>query len=237
MKLFLKGIGQNKAARLRKCKPYILLFSVLFALLTTTGSTLSWFTSADSITNTQKTPPAPNFRVTVVDVFTPPEDPPQPGDTVPKRVGAQNQEEKPAFVRLLVLPTFVIDGANPGDLPTVLPAVFGTHVIMEDFNSADWIDGGDGYYYYKHILAGGESTDDGWNADSLLSTDRNLFNSVSLPDPMPAGYENAHLVIEVKVEAVGIKPADAFINSWWDGAIPTASPLKDVHDALAALAQ
>jgi hypothetical protein len=234
MNKFMRGLGQNKGDRLRKCKPFILLFCVLFAFVTVLGSTMAWFTSSDSRTNNLQGPPEKGFNVDVVDVFpgTPDHD-----DTYNKRVGAANVNEKPAFVRLLVVPVIVIDGVNPGDKPTLLPAVFGTDIHMESPNFADWIDGGDGYFYYKHILPGKTSTDSGaapaTQVPGMTYLDNNLFDQVTIDAGLLSQYPDAHVVIEVKVEGVGIRPASEYIDSWWKGVVPaTGTPLWDVYDAL-----
>ena len=232
MKRMLKELGRDKAFRLRKCKPYILAFCILFAMFELLGSTLAWFTTADFRVNSMETPPDKSFSVHAVDIFDP-----NPDDGVyHKRVGAVNAEEKPAFVRLLVIPVFVIDPVNPGDAPTLLPATLGgpgsgAMVIMDDLNTdsndGDWLDatdfaGGDGYFYYRHILGANESTD----------TARNLFNTVTL-GPLPQGYEEAHLVIEVKCEAVCTQPPGEYVNAWWDGDLPpSGTPQREAYELL-----
>jgi len=234
MKKVLNELGRYKAFRLRKCKPCILAFCILFAMLQLFGSTYTWFTAEDSVVNSMETPPIKSFLVFAVDVF----DPEPDGDLYHKRVGAVNLEEKPALVRLLVTPVFVIDPVNPGDPPTLLPATIGgpgsgAMVIMEDLNtdvsSGDWVDatdvsvGGDGYFYYRRILEPGESTD----------AARNLFNTVTLAPSLPPGYDEAHLVIEVKCEAVGIRPADEYVNSWWCGVVPpSGAPQRAAYELL-----
>jgi hypothetical protein len=213
--------------RLNKCKPFILLFCLLLSFTISLSGTLSWFTASDTRTNSLKTPPEKGFMINLVDVFEGyPED-----DKYNKRVGAANTDEKDAFVRLLVIPTIYLDdnaAANEG-VRTVLPAVFGVDVIIEDLNTADWLDGGDGYYYYKHILAGKTSTDD---------LNKNLFNQVSISPALLAAYPFAHVMIEVKLEGVGTAPANEYRESWWDwdGVPPTplTAPLQTVDAALQA---
>lgn len=237
MKKFLKELGRNKAFRLRKCKPYILLFCALFALFELLGSTLAWYTTADSLVNVITTPAARHFRVRAVDVF----DPEPEQGVYTKRVGAANVDDKAAFVRLLALPVFVIE--HPDGPPTLLPATIGkpgsgAMVIMSDLNETDWIDatdlgpGGDGYFYYKYILEPGKSTDTG----HASREDHNLFNQIEI-GALPPGYEDAELVIEVICEAVSASPPGKYIQSWWGGEIPPDSignPLRAVYEALQA---
>jgi len=203
---------------LRKAKPVILAGSIVLAVLLVLGGTLAWFTSADFVRNPlRRAEPALEFTVVEVDEFDP-----EPEDGLyTKRVGAQNVGDIPAFVRLLVLPVFKLEDGGPQ--PTLLPAVLGTepgpvpadaNVIIEDFNLAtwngtawtggNWVDGGDGYYYYLNRLDPETSTDiDGLN--------ENLFEHLRLV-AMPAGYENATLVIEVKCEALEVKN---YREGWW----------------------
>ncbi|MCL2494793.1 MAG: hypothetical protein FWE98_03960 [Oscillospiraceae bacterium] len=231
----MKGLWQDRALRLKKCKPYILVFCLLFALVQLLGSTLAWFTAADGRVNAMESPPNKQFFIHGVDVFSPNKD----GDLWHKRVGAENPSEKPGFVRLLVSAVVEIPSAVAGVPPTLLPASIGASgsgalVIMNDFNGTDWIDatdpaaGGDGYFYYKHILEPGESTDDGFS----LGSGKNLFNEVMLASPLPPGYEYARLVIEVKCEAVGIKPSTVYVDSWWGGSPPASGILLAVYTAL-----
>jgi len=223
MNILLKRFAASGVKMLHKNKRIILLFCVLFALAVLLGSTYSWFTSADSNTNILYTDPMKDFKITVVDVF---DDTPQiPGDTWNKRVGAVNHAENPGFVRLLVIPTIVA-----ADGETVLPAEFGTHVTIEDLNIIDWIYGEDGYYYYTHVLLSGESTD-------TMSPKKNLFNTVKVSSSLPAEYEDAHLKIEIKCEAVGIKQWDYRMGWWGIATAPGETNLKAVDDILALLAQ
>jgi hypothetical protein len=231
MQKIFKEVLQNKLLKLRRSKPALLGLCAFLALLVVTGSTLAWYIVFDSSTN-HLTSYGKGFTVTVVDDFDPT---PDPAGSYEKRVGAVNQNEKPAFVRLLVMPTFLA-----ADGKTVLPAVFGTHVMLTDINLAawngsawnggDWAEGGDGYYYYLHVLPGGASTD----ADDL---DQNLFNHVKIADTLPIEYQNAQLRIEVKCEAVGIQKWHYRLGWWGHTPAPTNPTLNNIDVALAALAQ
>ena len=233
-------LGRNKSGRLRKCKPFILAGCVLFSLLMLFGSTLAWFTAADTVANNMKTPQEKGFMLDLVDVF---DETPDGNDVYSKRVGAANTEEKDAFVRLLVIPTIVIDPAAPGGNALVLPAVLGTDVILQDLNTTDWIDctditdGGDGYFYYKYILEGKTSTDTSEPAIAGMTyLDKNLFGQVVISPELLEEYPTAHLRIEVKLEAVDIKPASEYRLSWWNwdgtGANPLPAALLNVDSAL-----
>jgi len=211
---------QLRSWKLRRLKPVILIGCFMLAVLMLLGSTLAWFTANDDVLNrVRRDEKAKRFEVVEVDVF-----PDQDFDgEIEKRVGAQNVGELPAFVRLLVLPVFKSEeghlipavlgqpGANPSDPPVPADA----NVIVLDFNLAewnpgtlaweggDWADGEDGYYYYLRRLDPETSTDD---------LGKNLFETLELVQPMPEGYENATLVIEVKSEAVELKN---YREAWW----------------------
>jgi len=237
MEKFMKEMWRDRAYRLKKCKPYILVFSILFALAQLLGSTLAWFTTADTRVNAMETSAKKHYATHAVDVF----DPVKTEDGwYNKRVGAANIGEKPSFVRLLVTAIFEIPSSTPGGPPILLPATIGDPdsdalVIMKDYNDNDWIDatdtqnGGDGYYYYKYILQPGESTD----IDNEINADHNLFNRIVLADSLPPEYNNARLIIEVKCEAVGTRPSTQYVEIWWNGEIPVyGSVLDDVYEAL-----
>jgi hypothetical protein len=216
-----RRVGKTKG--LRKNKPFILLFCVMLALFLNLGSTGAWFTATDARTNSFTGDPRKDFNIGVVDVFD--SDPPTSNLVWVKRVGAINYAKKAGFVRLLVMPAFLA-----ADGETILPAEFGVHVLIEDLNTADWMAGGDGYYYYKHILEPGESTDE-------MSPKKNLFNAVSISDALGDEYDGAHLKIEVKCEAVGIRKWDYRMGWWGSVNTPTALGLSAVDALLAPLTQ
>jgi len=213
---------KERQERMQKIKPVILLFCVLFSFIVALGSSYAWFTSVDNIENElYSREDKRHFSVIAVDDFPEPNKPRTPGNSIAKRVGAHNNGSRDAFVRIMVIPTITAaDG-------TALPAAFGTQ-ITADFNKTDWIDGEDGYFYYKYILPKGISTD-------TMPTPRNLFESVEIAEGLDKRYTGAELNIEVKVEACGINPADEYVNSWWHGKIPAnTTVLFTVHTTLQA---
>lgn len=229
------GKAEKKSRRsrwLRRAKPVIFTGCLLISVLLVLGSTMAWFTSADEVNNrVRREEPAKEFIVVRVDEF---DDTPDASGLYEKHVGANNVGDLPAFVRLLVLPVFKsadgnlfpavlgVKGANPGDPPVPPDA----NVIIKDFNLAtwngttfaweggDWVDGGDGYYYYLKRLEPGDSTE---------ALGENLFSQLELLTPTPAGYDNATLKIEVKCEAVEPKN---YREAWWllPGNIAPVSP-------------
>ena len=235
MRTGIKTIWQGKAQRLRKCKPLILGFCVIFAILVVSGSTLAWFISVDSCVNNFQTPPEKGFSAAAVDVFNPIM---RPDHTWSKKVGAVNRDEKPAFIRLLVLPTFLA-----ADKKTILPAKPATadsYVKFPDINLATWsgsawiggdlADGEDGYFYYLHALPGNTTTD-------TNGLNQNLFNTVKVSDPLPAEYKGASLRIEVKCEAVNTQKWNYRIGWWGMNTAPPGQTLRRIDAALSALAK
>jgi len=220
--------ADEKKRRLRGLRRHTLIFSLLLSFVLALGGSFAWYTVADNVVNNLVSRDSPSrFHVRAVDEFTAAPD----HGVYAKRVGAVNLDNRPAFARLLVSAVFVIDSPAGGP-PIVMHATIGppgsgAMVIMADFNASDWKDGGDGYFYYLRVLHALESTDTGWNTGN----DRNLFNTVTM-GTLPAGYENARLVIEVACEAVGVTPPGEYINGWWHGVTPAANPLLAVHTAL-----
>jgi hypothetical protein len=175
----------------------------------------SWFTRTEAVVN-QLSSDAPLFSVGVVDEFTPPAEV-RPGSSTPKRVGAVNRGNQPAFVRLLVWPVVT----DPNGVP--LPARLGQEVKLGGLDAAKWRDGGDGYYYFLGRLAPGSATPD-------------LFTAVELDGQLGAAYEGASLRLDVKTEAVEPR-LGAYRMSWWGVSAPPLDPSLSVIDAsLAALA-
>lgn len=79
-----------------------------------------------------------------------PQDGIYPGDTVPKIVNVKNDGNLDMIVRLKVEKAWMnnTDGLLDNEL------------IEIDFNADKWLDGGDGYFYYKGILKPGEMTEE-----------------------------------------------------------------------------
>ncbi|MDR1928098.1 MAG: hypothetical protein LBQ33_05615 [Oscillospiraceae bacterium] len=218
----MKPFDTRKSKRLSLPKKLVMLpLSMLLALFVLIGGTLAWFIATDGRINPFRTGKY-EYQVQAVDVFSAPASPAQPGEIVSKRVGAVNNGELSAFVRLLVLPSIL-----SSDGSTLLPASFGSEVLIVDLNTTDWINGGDGYYYYLHRLDPGVSTTD-------LAQD--LFSQVRIAPGLSADYNDANLKIEVKCESTDIMQWNYRIG-WWNSADPvTAGALAPVDAALSALA-
>ncbi|MDR1815887.1 MAG: hypothetical protein LBR00_04295 [Clostridiales Family XIII bacterium] len=178
--------------------------------------TFAWFTGVDSRVNPLRVPQLV-FHVSAVDEFTPPQTPPTPGGAaIPKRVGATNDGDLRAVVRLLALPQILA-----ADGETVLPARLGGEVEA-DMESLLWVPGGDGYYYWIGVLAPGETTED-------------LFTEVKLKSGLAETYEGAKLIIEIKTEASVASVRDYRLGWWGSESAPTDATLAQIDGVLSAM--
>ena len=142
----------KKGKRLRKLKPVIFVFSLVYAIGMLLGSTFSWFTSSDDRVNEFRND-MPIFSAQAVDIF----DPANPWKPDNKQVSAGNTGEKDAFVRIMVLPV-IMNGSTP------LQARIGEEIeitFLDIYNSVSnptgkWIDGNDGYYRSEERRVGKE---------------------------------------------------------------------------------
>jgi len=205
------------AKRAVKAKPHILLMCILIASVMTVGTTLAWFVVSERKVNKLTTPPDQTFRIKVLDIFEEPPTPPGKGDSFAKTVGAVNVGDKRGLVRVMLLPVFESDDG------TLLPASFGDQLIFT-INESNWLYGGDGYYYYLHILEPGQDTN---------TLGRNLFTQVTLSEDLGDEYIDATLRIEVKCEAVDLKQ-DNYRVAWWGSAsVPSDTTLQSIDAILA----
>lgn len=140
------------------------------------------------------------------------------GESIEKEVLIKNTGTIKQFVRVMVLPEVraPVDGDT---IQQVLPLIIGRDLFLEGMVTADWVDGGDGYYYY---IKGA--------VDPKDSTSR-LFESIRLSDSLADQYNQTDFSIYLKVETVNCAEF-AYRDAWWQGVTPTVSPLKEVDDAL-----
>lgn len=139
--------------------------------------------------------------------------------SVKKEVSIKNNGTINQFVRVMVSPQVQAEIAGDVQNKQILPLKIGTDLILEEMITADWLDGGDGYYYYiKEAVKPGQETSE-------------LFKKVKLSDQLRDRYHDAKLVIVVKAEAINCAEF-AYRDAWWQGITPTAGALKDVEDAL-----
>lgn len=102
-----------------------------------------------------------------------------PGMSVSKIVQVKNTGSADAFVRLRVEKSLTLETKEAGDA-----------AVMEiDFNTADWLYGEDGYWYYKIPLKAGETT-------------APLFSEVLFDKEAGNLYQNARAAISIAAHAV-----------------------------------
>lgn len=139
--------------------------------------------------------------------------------SVKKEVSIKNNGSINQFVRVMVSPQVQAEIAGDAQNKQILPLKIGTDLILEEMTTSDWLDGGDGYYYYiKEAVKPGKETSE-------------LFKKVKLSDQLRDRYHDAKLSIILKAETINCAEF-AYRDAWWQGNTPTTAPLKDVDDAL-----
>lgn len=136
-----------------------------------------------------------------------------------KQVWAKNTGELDSFIRVLALPVLSKKQANGTTL--LLPAtVNGSNPVLTiDYNLADWIEGEDGYFYYKKKLAQDEKT-------------AFLFSKVRLNQTnITEDYQDVQLSFEIKLEGIGISKY-AYRDAWWNSSVPSSGQLLQVDNLL-----
>lgn len=141
--------------------------------------------------------------------------------SVPKEVRIQNTGTIKQFVRVMVLPEVRAKIIGDAQNEQVLPLTIGTDILLEEMATADWVDGGDGYYYYNKAVEPNKFTS-------------YLFKTVKLSSQLSKHYDQGKFTIALKVETINCAEF-AYRDAWWQGATPTQAPLKTVDDALKAI--
>lgn len=120
-----------------------------------------------------------------------------PGSVVDKVVYVENVGSGAFYTRVKITPEMVdADGK-------IIPLDASERLLTLDLNSADWIPGTDGYYYYNGTLSPKAATS-------------KLFNQVTFSKDMGDKYQNATVHIYVTAEAVQTANLDKYgpINVW-----------------------
>ena len=121
-----------------------------------------------------------------------------PGQSVSKRVRVENTGSGDAWVRIYVKPAIELKDKTPGD-PSVLSI---------DFDTANWTQQGD-YWYYNHVLTTGATTP-------------NLFENVTFTgEDMGNVYQGSTVTVTVRAEAV--QSANNTNSALTAGGWPTAN--------------
>ncbi|MEO1768823.1 MULTISPECIES: hypothetical protein [Enterococcus] len=139
--------------------------------------------------------------------------------SIKKEVSIKNTGTINQFIRVMVSPQVQAEIAGDIQNKQILPLKIGTDLILEEMTASDWLDGGDGYYYYiKEAVKPGKETSE-------------LFKKVKLSDQLRDQYHGSKLMIILKAETINCAEF-AYRDSWWQGNTPTTGSLKDVDDAL-----
>ncbi len=169
-----------------KKRNMILGSTIVLAVLLVAG-TMAWFTSNPAaVENTFKAGTVDievneNGFKNVTNV--------NPGDTHKKEVKVESLGSKDTYVRVKLTEKWedLVEGVTTDGVATYV-------------TGDDWVDGGDGYYYYKKIMIGGETTP--------------LIEEVVFDGPkMGNDFQNATFKLEVKAEAVQASHY-AFRDEW-----------------------
>lgn len=201
-------------------KPFLFSFAFLLSVICLgygAYSTYSALTDHDEKVNEFR---LSNLTTTIEEEFE------EPGDFAPdvdytKKVTIKNSAETEMFIRVLALPKISKMEAG-SETEILLPS--GTNgakpVLTIDYNLTDWIDGGDGYFYYKTKIAKNGET------KALFNTVR--LNGANIDKEL---YNGSTLTFEIKVESINTSQF-AYRDAWWNGSTPTVNPLQEVDNLL-----
>lgn len=191
---------------MKKIKNKKSVIAIVSVLVVVVGVTFAYFTTTADFINIFG---IGTYEVVTHDVFESP-DGWLPGDTVPKRVYATNNGTIDAAVRIKFDEVWkdknneVIDSEDvPEDA-----------AIINFVNNNLWIDGGDGYYYYKYFLAPSRNSPDLFDSVTL---NENLAETVCEDDQENTcvsnilGLNGAHYTLKVTIETV---QADKYASIW-----------------------
>lgn len=112
-----------------------------------------------------------------------------PGTSQSKIPYIKNAGTADLYTRVKIAVTIINDDGEA--LPTLLPDQR-TPVVTYDIITDDWIDGGDGFYYYKAAIAPG--------ADPVK-----LFNQVTFSPEMGNEYQGCTVTVSIQAQAVQAK--------------------------------
>ena len=167
---------------MNKKKILVLAVSVCLVAILAIGGTLAYFTDEEEATNT--------FTVGNVDItLTEPnwegsgsEDAPEvyPGEPLAKDPTVTNVGANPCFVRIKVTGLDCLGNAGM--------ITYRTDYVANKLGD-NWVDGGDGYFYYNKVLEAGKTTDA-------------LFDQIVIPTGLENGDAETAFNVVVTAEAV-----------------------------------
>ncbi|MTD38340.1 hypothetical protein GIX45_06840 [Erwinia sp. CPCC 100877] len=160
-----------------------------------------------------------NLNTTIEEEFELPEEF-KPDKEYEKKVVIENTGGLASFVRVLALPVITVEADDGTKILLSASTDGAAPTLTIDYNLVDWIDGKDGYFYYKKKLAIGEKT-------------AALFSTVKMnKDNITDAYNGAKLTFEIKVEGIHTTKY-AYRDAWWGGTVPpTGSELAEVDNTL-----
>ena len=178
-----------KIKDLKKSYKIIILISFSAILLLTTfviTDSFAFFKYEDVMVNKLK---VGDIKVKIEEEFNPPSD--LGTEPITKVVKIKNPINTPNLIRVSITGRWI----NPNDEHEVIPndgevvKLNFSEEFDESGNSTNWYRADDGYYYYKKILNGNESTE-------------NLLDSVTFNISEDSIYRDKEYHVEVKAEAV-----------------------------------
>lgn len=199
---------------MRKKKTRLLLFSIILGAIFIAGIIVNAASkSHDSVQNRLQ---IPVIQGEIKETFTPNIPIKIGGMAQTKEINVENKGNTPFFVRVMVFPEITTDSDD------LLASNIGKEVIL-DINT-DWIDGKDGFFYYKKTVLPGKMAS-------------NVFETVKLSDTLDESYSGANLSIQIKIETV-TNSSHQYRKVWWGGdinTVPTDSILNEIDDSLDSL--
>lgn len=183
-------------------KKLLLLAAILSVGSFATYGTLAYFAASENVKNTIT---AGKVDITLHNDC--PEDGMKgvmPNQTVENQVYVTNKDANPCWVRVKVTKNLIpVDTASDSDATrsdadrdeadryVFLKTETGENPVedIDEVNEADWLDGGDGWYYYKEIVGTGDET-------------THLFDAVAISGKMGNEYQRATVKIDVEAQAV-----------------------------------
>lgn len=142
-----------------------------------------------------------------------------------KQVKVKNNGNTAQFLRVLVLPE--LTGTNEN---TKYPLISSSKINKDIYfldktgqpikDTAEWINGNDGYYYYTKALGKDQETVP-------------LFEKVKLDNTVTNQLKPGEIKLDIVVKVEGIiTDKDAFQKAWWQGKEPATEPLSKVNQLL-----
>lgn len=182
-----------------KNKLRLILLTSIFAAVALSGAALAWLSyTADPVMNVFR---AGTVDITLYDKLGEAEFPSDgignvnPGDFYDKEVYVVSNGSKETYVRVKLTPSWTPPRGYEGD-------ELDPDVVSLNIDTANWVLGEDGWYYYKHILT------------SINTDTTKLLDGITFSGPlMDNSYQGATFSIDVEAQAVQASHY-AFLTEW-----------------------